>query len=176
MPGTFQTSSTEPAGMSFQQVSSPDTVSIGPGHLAVQVPAMREDAPSLEVPQNTGSEGHHHIERKILGVTILPRPRPPAEEECCMSGCVHCVYTVYADELEAYSAALTSARAALVSDGIAEAEWPEEVRALDIKGGPGLVESEKRKMVDAMDPSMAAFLALEGRLKKKQAPESSAAT
>ena len=80
MPGTFQTSSTEPAGMSFQQVSSPDTVSIGPGHLAVQVPAMREDAPSLEVPQNTGSEGHHHIERKILGVTILPRPRPPAEE------------------------------------------------------------------------------------------------
>ena len=76
-----------------------------------------------------------------------------------MSGCVHCVYTVYADELEAYSAALTSARAALVSDGIAEAEWPEEVRALDIKGGPGLVESEKRKMVDAMDPSMAAFLA-----------------
>jgi hypothetical protein len=45
-----------------------------------------------------------------------------------MSGCVHCVYTIYAEELTAYTTSLSLARDALLSDGIPQTEWPEGVR------------------------------------------------
>ncbi len=76
-----------------------------------------------------------------------------------MSGCVHCIYTIYADELETYSTALQSARAALTSAGVKKAGWPEEVRGIDDGSGGGMVERERRKVEDGLDPSMAAFLA-----------------
>lgn len=72
-----------------------------------------------------------------------------------MSGCVHCVYTMYADDLELYSSALDSARAALTTAGVRQTEWPDEVRGSD----GGMVEKEKKKVEDGMDPSLAAFLA-----------------
>ena len=77
--GTFETSSTEPAGMSFQQVPSPDIAPIGAGHLAIAVPAMKDAAPA-DAAQHTGSEGGRMNEKLVLGVTIPPKPRPPAEE------------------------------------------------------------------------------------------------
>lgn len=89
-------------------------------------------------------------------------------KECCMSGCVHCVYNIYADDLETYTAALSDARKALTKAGMKEAEWPEEVRAVKAQGQEGMVEGEKAKVREEMDPTMAAFLALEGKLKKKQ--------
>ncbi|MEO8346190.1 MAG: oxidoreductase-like domain-containing protein [Betaproteobacteria bacterium] len=32
-------------------------------------------------------------------VTLPPRPEPPRPEDCCGSGCVRCIYTVYDDAL-----------------------------------------------------------------------------
>ncbi len=67
---------------------------------------------------------------------------------------------MYADDLELYSSALSSAREALSSASVSKADWPEELRQGDGDGnGNGLVGREMKKMEDEMDPSMAAFLA-----------------
>jgi hypothetical protein len=78
-----------------------------------------------------------------------------------MSGCVHCVYTVYADDLETYTAALSEARQALVKANRPLATWPEGMRSMEEQGkSAGQVGKEaKAEVVAALDPGMAAFLA-----------------
>jgi hypothetical protein len=99
-----------------------------------------------------------------------------------MSGCVNCVYNVYADELEEYTSALTSARAALVKAKVSEGDWPKRIQPQtrtststgsgNGAGGQVAIDAElnnaKAELEVGMDPVMAAFLALEGKLKKKQ--------
>ena len=71
-----------------------------------------------------------------------------------MSGCVHCVYTIYADDLETYTDSIASARRALLTAQIPDDQWPEEIRTTE-NGHKGV------KAVEAVpaDPVMAAFLA-----------------
>ena len=78
-----------------------------------------------------------------------------------MSGCVHCVYTIYADETEEYTAALDEARKALERLRTPVDEWPKVVAGLHgVSGGaPGVKEKEKEAATKGMDPSLAAFLA-----------------
>lgn len=45
---------------------------------------------------------------KIAGVMVPPRPDEP--DNCCMSGCVNCVWDRYRDELEDWAAASAEAR------------------------------------------------------------------
>ncbi|KAF2500460.1 hypothetical protein BU16DRAFT_451942 [Lophium mytilinum] len=47
----------------------------------------------------------------IGGVTVPPRPTEP--DNCCMSGCVNCVWDVYRDDIEEWAAKSQEARAAL---------------------------------------------------------------
>ena len=47
--------------------------------------------------------------RTINGVPIPPRPAEP--DNCCMSGCVHCVWDDYRDEVEDWAIRLKAARA-----------------------------------------------------------------
>lgn len=81
--------------------------------------------------------------------------------ECCMSGCVHCVYTIYADDLEAYTTALSDARSALIKANKPRSAWPDVIRDMEEEGkSAGQVnKEEKEKVVQGVDPSMAAFLA-----------------
>ena len=88
--------------------------------------------------------------------------------ECCMSGCVHCVYNIYTDELETYTEALSSAHQALLSAGVSKSEWPAAVRKLDKKGEKQMQKEARGGMEEGMDPVMAGFLAMERRLKEKQ--------
>lgn len=53
------------------------------------------------------------LERKstlIAGVLVPPRPAEP--DNCCMSGCVNCVWDQYRDELEEWAAKSNEARIA----------------------------------------------------------------
>ncbi|KAF5023213.1 hypothetical protein F66182_4721 [Fusarium sp. NRRL 66182] len=47
----------------------------------------------------------------IAGILVPPRPEEP--DNCCMSGCVNCVYDQYRDELEEWSLKNEEAQAAL---------------------------------------------------------------
>ena len=75
--------------------------------------------------------------------------------ECCMNSCVHCVYTMYADDLEEYTSAVDSARKALVAANVPRSQWPREVGS---EGGQ-VKEEETDKVERNVDPTLAAFLA-----------------
>lgn len=47
--------------------------------------------------------------RRIAGILVPPRPEEP--DNCCMSGCVNCVWERYRDEIEEWSAKSAEARA-----------------------------------------------------------------
>lgn len=67
-----------------------------------------------------------------------------------MSGCVHCVLTIYADDLEDYNSAMDAARAKLEVRKVPRHQWPHVMDEMDADG-----EEEAPKM----DPTMAAFAA-----------------
>lgn len=48
---------------------------------------------------------------KIAGIMVPPRPEEP--DNCCMSGCVNCVWDRYRDELEEWATASAQARSVL---------------------------------------------------------------
>ncbi|CAO2648014.1 Nn.00g089360.m01.CDS01 [Neocucurbitaria sp. VM-36] len=49
----------------------------------------------------------------IAGVTVPPKPTEP--DNCCMSGCVNCVWDLYRDEMEEWAEKSAQARAAMQS-------------------------------------------------------------
>ncbi|KAF2199846.1 hypothetical protein GQ43DRAFT_375271 [Delitschia confertaspora ATCC 74209] len=53
----------------------------------------------------------HAKSKMIAGVLVPPRPEEP--DNCCMSGCVNCVWDMYRDEMEEWAAKSAEARAAL---------------------------------------------------------------
>lgn len=49
--------------------------------------------------------------REIAGIMVPPKPEEP--DDCCMSGCVNCVWDMYGEELEEWTAKSEQARALL---------------------------------------------------------------
>ncbi|OTA56603.1 hypothetical protein K449DRAFT_299738, partial [Hypoxylon sp. EC38] len=60
----------------------------------------------------------------IAGVLVPPRPEEP--DNCCMSGCVNCVWDRYRDEMEEWIAASTRAQQALEAQRAHKAPPPEK--------------------------------------------------
>ncbi|KAG0091407.1 hypothetical protein BGZ92_000740 [Podila epicladia] len=91
------------------------------------------------------------------GFKIPVKPTPPGAEDCCMSGCAHCVYDIYEEDRHEYKEAL-----AKILDNIKKAGLPppppDIVPASGAQGGDA-------KDDDDMDPGMKAFLELERKLK-----------
>lgn len=169
----YETASTAPVATSLQEV--PRREDEKASRLVDPVPAMK-DASGAKEEQSKGKTKARTKEMIVQGIVVPPKPTPPGEEgwrkltersslalltdaltECCMSGCVNCVYTVYSEELEGYVEALDAARGALEAAHIPKAEWPDEVakqgRGEDVMG------EEVQKTEDAMDPAMSAFFA-----------------
>ncbi|WWC86711.1 uncharacterized protein L201_001588 [Kwoniella dendrophila CBS 6074] len=154
----FQTTSTKPVLSSIQEIPSVKTETQGV-RLANTLPAMKD---TYEIDKAKKKEGGRRKEINVQGIIVPPKPIPPGEEECCMSGCVNCVYTIYADDLELYQSSVESAKNALKEMKIPEVDWPEE-----LKGRPKSEEEIKEGVENNVDPVMSAFLALENKLKKK---------
>ncbi|KAK8161646.1 oxidoreductase-like protein [Phyllosticta citrichinensis] len=79
--------------------------------------------------------------REVAGVEIPPRPDEP--DNCCMSGCVNCVWDVYRDELEEWA--------------LASREAKRRMKEMKAEGGKGeekerqvaAAEKERRRLADA---------------------------
>jgi Oxidoreductase-like protein, N-terminal len=74
------------------------------------------------------------IDRKstnIAGILVPPRPSEP--DNCCMSGCVNCVWDTYREDLEDWAAKAAQARAALAAKG---SKGADELRLRSFQGGP----------------------------------------
>jgi len=87
------------------------------------------------------AERRSEIEKKstlIAGVLVPPRPEEP--DNCCMSGCVNCVWDRYRDELEEWS---TARRAADVN--LRKEKGLEKGRSRRRRVGTGLMLGEGEK-------------------------------
>ncbi|KAI1089012.1 oxidoreductase-like protein [Rostrohypoxylon terebratum] len=71
----------------------------------------------------------------IAGVLVPPRPEEP--DNCCMSGCVNCVWDRFRDDMEEWVAATARAEAALQAQQSRTPDKPEEaVRGAEERAAP----------------------------------------
>ncbi|KAI0790374.1 oxidoreductase-like protein [Abortiporus biennis] len=99
--------------------------------------------------------------KTFMGFVIPEEPRPPADDECCMSGCAVCVYDLYQEALEDYQNSLSSLRTSLKGINIPEDQWPQQIR---LPAG-GTKSSQKPR---ERDVALSAFEELERRLKMQK--------
>ncbi|GJJ72179.1 hypothetical protein EMPS_04536 [Entomortierella parvispora] len=94
------------------------------------------------------------------GFAIPIKPTPPGAEDCCMSGCAHCIYDIYEDDRQEYKRKLAVVLTEIEKTGLAPP--PNLTPSANSKGsGTNSKDDEDRDM----DPGMKAFLELERKLK-----------
>ncbi|KAG6879625.1 hypothetical protein C0992_000460 [Termitomyces sp. T32_za158] len=71
------------------------------------------------------------------GFEIPKKPRPPQDDECCMSNCAVCVYDLYEESLDDYRKSIANLRTALSARKIPKEEWPHDVRLATAAVTPG---------------------------------------
>lgn len=96
----------------------------------------------------------------VAGVLVPPRPQEP--DNCCMSGCVNCVWDIYREDLEEWADRSRQARkremAASASKDIEDDEG----------GGETLLDSDCNDgLFEGMSVGIREFMRTEKRLKKK---------
>ncbi|GAA6064219.1 hypothetical protein JCM10212_003828 [Sporobolomyces blumeae] len=110
------TSSTSPSS-SFETLATDTTVLPSLQVPKVDAPGQRTAVPRagnvpVEAPAPASIDGANAPARArtILGVRVPTKPSPPEEGECCMSGCAHCVYDLYLEDLEHFHDLATRAK------------------------------------------------------------------
>ncbi|GAC98559.1 potential mitochondrial chaperonin [Pseudozyma hubeiensis SY62] len=115
----------------------------------------------------------------VRGIVIPLKPPPPGPEECCMSGCAHCAYDIYAEDLEDFHSRLSSVRTQLtqLSPPVTRQEWRQDLLGdyPSSDGSAGSKEDMKERaqrevdrVISDLDPTMKAFLEMERKLKKQE--------
>ncbi|KAF8180436.1 hypothetical protein BJ912DRAFT_855169 [Pholiota molesta] len=102
--------------------------------------ARSSELEAFEEYDASNPETSQHAPLKRARAKRPEEPKPPADDECCMSGCAVCVYDLYEESLEAYKEAVAALRASLTGLHIPEEEWPAQIRpkdaASDTERGP----------------------------------------
>ncbi|KAJ1733869.1 hypothetical protein LPJ61_001350 [Coemansia biformis] len=75
---------------------------------------------------------------------LPPKPEPPSNDDCCMSGCEFCVWDLYDEDMREYRKQAELARA-----------------VLEARGRPVPRQLRPESLRDAVDPAMRAFLDME---------------
>lgn len=120
--------------------------------------------------------------KTINGVPIPPRPEEP--ENCCMSGCMHCVWDDYRDDIEDWAKRLHEAQAKGVGQGATttpktDLSRPEVTHAsgsMDDDGGgsealwdtPSVAGSEGEELFASIPVGIREFMATEKRLRDRK--------
>ncbi|KAF1932859.1 uncharacterized protein M421DRAFT_416459 [Didymella exigua CBS 183.55] len=115
----------------------------------------------------------------IAGIKVPPKPSEP--DNCCMSGCVNCVWDMYRDEMEEWVEQSAKARAAIQGkrEGaqgsgsmVAEQEPPSHVAgSMDVDGGGSksnwTVGADEEKLFDDIPVGIREFMKTEKKLKQR---------
>lgn len=135
---------------------------------------------TMERYRSSNSQDPDETWRTINGVPVPPRPAEP--ENCCMSGCVNCVWDDYRDEVESWAARLKAAQAKAPKRAIDDpikAKMPrfevkEASTSMDDDGGgsEGLWTAPSSTDADSLFQEIPVgireFMATEKRLKEKK--------
>lgn len=105
----------------------------------------------------------------VAGITIPGKPEEPTN--CCMSGCIDCVWELYKDEFQHWHEQVLLARAKLLEPKNRHIPWPAEL-------GPEPSQRPSRKgqetirddfkVEDGLDEGLRVFIATEKRLKSRR--------
>jgi hypothetical protein len=128
------------------------------------------------------------LSTNIAGVLVPPRPEEP--DNCCMSGCVNCVWDRYRDELEDWAAASAEAREKMkaqrakekpASGMSQEGGTPSHVMSsMDDDGGGSETNweaadpDEGKDLFEGVPVGIREFMKIEKRLKEQQKKSQSA--
>ncbi|KAI8365914.1 oxidoreductase-like protein [Radiomyces spectabilis] len=121
-----------------------------------QLPAVVDlEEPSRKLPPPVPGEETSQSKNIVLlkGEPIELPQKPESPENCCMSGCVHCVWDLYQEDMEDYHEKKKALRKRFQDAG-------EPI--------PAILQSRKSVKEDVeedMDPGMKAFLEMERKLK-----------
>ncbi|KAI0634885.1 oxidoreductase-like protein [Trametes polyzona] len=128
-----------------------------------QQQSEQEDVPYTpeENTREATTKAGQKTQRIFKGYVIPQPPKPPAEDECCMSGCAVCVYDLYDEARQDYIHALDKLRANLDRMGVPEAEWPADIRR----------EQRSPEPSKRQDVVLSAFEQFEKALKEKKERE-----
>ncbi|TGO92113.1 hypothetical protein BPOR_0010g00250 [Botrytis porri] len=115
--------------------------------------------------------------QRIAGVLIPPRPEEP--DNCCMSGCVNCVWDRYRDEIEEWAAAKKDADRALKKENRKESPGilAQAATSMDDDGGGSEGnwdiggEGNGDNLFEGIPVGIRAFMAQEKKLKEKHQRE-----
>ncbi|KAF2712190.1 hypothetical protein K504DRAFT_479923 [Pleomassaria siparia CBS 279.74] len=115
---------------------------------------------------------------EIAGIMVPPRPTEP--DNCCMSGCVNCVWDIYRDDMEEWAAKSAEARVALQAKRVGAKATPSNVAmSMDDDGGGSETSwsagAGKDDLFDNIPVGIREFMKTEKMLKQKQ-QENRAAT
>ncbi|KAK9469463.1 oxidoreductase-like protein [Lipomyces arxii] len=109
--------------------------------------------------------------RNILGVKVPSRPTEP--DNCCMSGCVNCVWELYRDDFEDWQDRKRKAMKKLIDNNRLDL-WPADFGDVPnlAKGSATVDESkEEEDAFKDVDVGIRVFIETERRLKKKHAKQ-----
>ncbi|KAF8985557.1 hypothetical protein BGZ46_003563 [Entomortierella lignicola] len=88
------------------------------------------------------------------GFSIPVKPTPPGPEDCCMSGCAHCIYDIYEEDRQHYKQQLAKVLGEIEKAGLPP---PQNLPVSSV--------TVNNDGDSDMNPSMKAFLELERKLK-----------
>jgi hypothetical protein len=123
---------------------------------------------------------------EVAGIIVPPKPEEP--DNCCMSGCVNCVWDLYRDEMEEWAAKSTEARARMqaqqqsangTGSSIADKDTPTHVAtSMDDDGGGSEINwvapASQDALFDDIPVGIREFMRTEKKLKERHKAERAA--
>lgn len=139
--------------------------------------------PGRQSRYNPGEAPPVSLWRTVNGVPIPPRPDEP--DNCCMSGCVHCVWDDFREEMEDWAARVDKARAKGGSEkgtmdmrASPRAEVDSASQSMDDDGGGSesnwVPSSQDDDLFSSIPVGIREFMKTEKKLREKHRTEASA--
>lgn len=131
--------------------------------------------------ESNKNKGEHSNQPKVIFGSRLAGPaarekegwaqeRPPEPDNCCMSGCVNCVWDAYREEVEAWAAKGRTGKSGVI-DPLAVQDQREGTTDTEEFDRAKTKEFQRERLFEGLPVGIREFMALEKRLREKEVSE-----